>query len=115
MENLVKALEYLQANQFVASLVALPISAGLNILLGVTIANFKSEFDKSQLLLGVKKGLVVYISIAVLSGLAQFVTFADLDLINTMAIMVYGVMATYVVQSVEKIAIIINYKKSEIE
>lgn len=108
MENYI---EYLKLHQFVASLVALPIALLLNIILGLALANFKSEFDKGILLLGFKKGVVVYLAIAVLSGLAQFVQFSDIDLIPTMALMVYGVMAIYVVQCVEKIAKIIGYKK----
>lgn len=108
MENLIA---YLKLHQFVASLVALPIAVLLNILLGLALANFKSEYDKGVLWLGFKKGAVVYFSIAVLSGLAQFVQFAEIDLIPTMALMVYGVMAIYIVQCVEKIGKIIGYKK----
>lgn len=108
MEN---AINYLIQNQFIASLVALPIALGLNILLGSALANFKSEFDKDVLILGIKKGLVVYFSIAVLSILAQFVKFADIELVNSMAIIVYGVMAVYIVQDIEKISKILGYKK----
>ncbi len=82
----------------------------LNIALGLAIADFKSEFDKERLILGIKKGTVVYVSIAVLSGMAQFIRFADIDLIGTMSIIVYGVMALYVVQDIEKISKILGYK-----
>lgn len=112
MEN---ALNYLIQNQFIASLVALPIAVGLNVLLGYALANFKQEVDRAKLWLGIKKGIVVYFSIAVLSGLAQFVKFADIELISTMSIVVYGVMAVYIVQDLDKIKTILGYKPSESE
>ena len=104
-------LKYLVDHQFIASLIALPILMGLNILLRRALANFKEEFDQSKFMLGVKKGVVVYFSIAVLSGLAQFVRFAEIELVNTMALIVYSVMLVYVKQDLDKIQAILGYKK----
>lgn len=112
MGNLIS---YLVENQFQATLVALPIVVVINIMLGAALANFKNEFDWGYMFLGLKKGIVVYIAIGTLSFVAQFVKFADIELVSSMALIVYGVMATYVIQDVQKISDILGYKKSEIE
>lgn len=105
------ALKFLIDHQFIASLIALPIVMGLNILLGRAIANFKKEFDKEVFILGIKKGAAVYFTIAVLSCLAQFVKVAEIQLISTMALIVYSVMLSYLKQVIDKMQTVLGYKK----
>ena len=104
---------YLLANQFIASLLVLPLIILVNIYLGWAIADFAKSFDKARFILGFKKGLAVYIAIAMLSVVAKILFIAELDLAPAMALIVYSVLLTYIYQVIEKIKLILGYKGPE--
>lgn len=51
-------------------LIAIPIAFALNIILGVVISNLKHSFDKGFLIHGIKKGILIYVSIGLFILLA---------------------------------------------
>ena len=51
-------------------LIAIPIAFALNIILGVVISDLKHSFDKGFLLHGIKKGILIYVSIGLFILLA---------------------------------------------
>ena len=61
---------YLQNNQFIALLVALPIAILANILAGSILANFKGVFNWKIFFIGIIKGIVLY----AIFGLTIFVS-----------------------------------------
>lgn len=107
MSNIIN---YLITNQFITSLIVLPIIILINILLGWAIADFSGAFDKARFILGFKKGASVYASIVALSIVSQILIIADLDLTTTIALIVYTVLVTYIVQVLDKIKLIMGYK-----
>lgn len=111
MTNITTIISFLLANQLYAALVALPILAGLNILEGWALANFAKTYDKAKMTLGLKKGLVVYFTIGVLSIVAEFFTVAELDIKSTIALIVYTVAAYYLIQVLDKLKSVIGYKE----
>lgn len=110
MENIIA---YLQANQFVTSLLVLPIILAVNIYLGYALADFKGEMDKNKLILGIKKGVAVYVAIGSLSGIAQVLTVSEIDLIPTVKLIVYIVTVSYIIQVVDKIKTVLNFKQAQ--
>jgi len=102
---------YLTTHQLITCLIVLPFLVLVNIALGLALANFTGTFDKTKFLLGFKKGLAVYIAIAILSATAQVLVIADLDLIPTVSLIVYTVVVTYLIQIIEKIKTILGYKQ----
>ena len=104
---------YLIANQFITSLLILPIVILVNIFLGWAIADFAGSFDRARFILGFKKGLAVYVAIVTLSLVSHILIIADLDLTTTIALIVYTVLITYILQVLEKIRLIMGYKGPE--
>ena len=51
-------------------LIAIPIAFALNIILGVVISDLKHSFDKGFLIHGIKKGILIYVSIGLFILLA---------------------------------------------
>lgn len=109
MENIIS---FLLSNQFLASLLVLPIIVVVNIYLGYALADFKGEVEKSKLLLGFKKGIAVYVAIAVLSFIARIFVVSEIDLQPTVALIIYIVVVSYLLQVVDKIRVILNFKSA---
>lgn len=105
-----KIILFLIANQFITNLLVLPIVIALNIYLGWAIADFKKTIDKEKFRIGLKKGVAVYVAIAVLSGITKVLSIAEIDLMPTLAVMVYAMLLFYLKQIIEKIATILGYK-----
>lgn len=110
MTNLNNVLLFLKTYQLYAALVALPVLAGLNILQGWALANFAKTYDKAKMVLGIQKGLVVYFTIAVLSFIAEFLIISEIDIKTTIALIIYAVTLSYLLQNIDKLKLIINYK-----
>lgn len=103
-------LAFLTSHQFITSLLVLPFIVLTNIGLGLALANFEGSFDRTKLILGFKKGLAVYIAIAILSGIAQVLVIPEIDLIPTVSLIIYTVLVSYLLQVIEKIKTILGYK-----
>ena len=110
MENII---QYLQANQLITSLLVLPIILAVHVYLGYALADFKGELDKTKLILGIKKGLAVYVAIGSLGGIAQVLTVSEIDLVPTVQLIIYTVTVSYLIQVVEKIKTILNFKGAQ--
>lgn len=100
-------------NQFLAAMIVLPLVAAINIYLGFAIADFNDSFDKVRFLLGIKKGLAVYVAIGVLQMVAQIFIVAEIDLVPTIQLIVYIVAVSYILQVIDKIKTILNFKRAE--
>ena len=107
-------LAFIQADPFISSLVVLPIAVMLNILLGWALADFKGSFDKAKLLLGVKKGVVIYLAIAIFSLLSILITFANIDLRGEMSVAVFTVAGAYLAQALLKLWKLLGYNKEAV-
>jgi len=103
---------YLIANQFVTLLLVLPILVLLNIMLGRALADFKDEFDKAKFNLGFKKGFTVYIAILTLTIISKVIVISEVDIAATMLLILYIVNVSYIMQVIEKVKLIFDFKKA---
>lgn len=110
--NIQLILDYLLAHQFVALLIVLPIFVVLNILLGRALANFEGAFDKTKFMLGIKKGVLIYLTIATLMGVSLILKVGEVDLVSTMMLLQYTVTVSYLIQVLTKLKELYNYKQA---
>lgn len=104
---------YLQANPFVALLVAYPIFTLLNIVLGVALANFKKTIDMKVFWVGVLKGMVLYLGILVFANVSLFLEIASINLMSTMQIALLVAVSAQAIQCAEKMLELFNYKQAK--
>lgn len=90
-------------------MMALPIALLVNICLGVAIATTKLEFNKQQLMQGCIKGISIYLAIGGLVVIAQILPIIDvegvgqLDILNSLTVIVSTVLGVYVVKDLQKL------------
>lgn len=90
-------------------MMALPIALLVNILLGITIASTKLEFDRQKLMQGCIKGISIYLSIGGLVLIAKVIPIIDvegvgqLDILNALTVIVSTVLGVYVVGDLQKL------------
>ena len=102
-------------------LVAIPILIVANIMLGVAISDFKHTFDKGVFIRGVKKGALIYVSVAlivtvgyILPELSVNVNGAELTLFDAIIATLWAVALLYSKEVIEKFIKVWNLKANEV-
>ena len=102
-------------------LVAIPILIVANIMLGVAISDFKHTFDKEVFIRGVKKGALIYVSVAlivavgyILPELSVNVNGAELTLFDAITATLWAVALLYSKEVIEKFIKVWNLKANEV-
>ena len=102
-------------------LVAIPILIVANIILGVAISDFKHTFDKEVFIRGVKKGALIYVSVAlivavgyILPELSVNVNGAELTLFDAIIATLWAVALLYSKEVIEKFIKVWNLKANEV-
>ena len=102
-------------------LVAIPILIVANIILGVAISDFKHTFDKEVFIRGVKKGALIYVSVAlivavgyILPELSVNVNGAELTLFDAITATLWAVALLYAKEVIEKFIKVWNLKANEV-
>ena len=102
-------------------LVAIPILIVANIMLGVAISDFKHTFDKEVFIRGVKKGALIYVSVAlivavgyILPELSVNVNGAELTLFDAIIATLWAVALLYSKEVIEKFIKVWNLKANEV-
>lgn len=106
-------INYLQANQFIALLVALPITIACNILAGAILANFKGEFSLRVFLIGIVKGLLLYGIFGAMIFVSMIVVISQLDIPTLARMIMYVVTVRYIIQVFDKVKLILDYDASK--
>lgn len=97
-------------------LLVLPLAILVNITLGYVIASVKVEFDRTKLLIGLAKGVAVYLGIAGLYAISlilpvvEVIGLGTLDIVNSLVLILSAVLGFYVYQSLQKLATIFRLK-----
>ena len=102
-------------------LVAIPILIVANIILGVAISDFKHTFDKEVFIRGVKKGALIYVSVAlivavgyILPELSVNVNGAELTLFDAITATLWAVALLYAKEVIEKFIKVWQLKANEV-
>ena len=102
-------------------LVVIPILIVANILLGVAISNFKHTFDKEVFIRGVKKGALIYVSVAmivavgyILPELSVNINGTELTLFDAIIATLWAVSLLYAKEVIEKFIKVWNLKANEV-
>ena len=102
-------------------LVAIPILIVANIMLGVAISDFKHTFDKEVFIRGVKKGALIYVSVAlivtvgyILPELSVNVNGTELTLFSAITTTLWAVALLYSKEVIEKFIKVWNLKANEV-
>ena len=104
---------YLQNNQFIALLVALPIAILANILAGSILANFKGTFDWKVFFIGIVKGIVLYAIFGLTFFVSTIVVISQIDVPTLAKTIMYVVTVRYIVQVYNKVKLILDYDASK--
>lgn len=90
-------------------MVAIPLAFFTNVILGVVISNFKLEFNYQTLFSGIRKGLMIYISIILLLIISFLVEdIVSIEIADTIKIALISVLVFYVSQSLKKLNDLLN-------
>jgi hypothetical protein len=90
-------------------MMVLPIAIGVNILLGSAIAQSTTKFDKAKFLKGIFKAGCIYAAIGGLVLIAQIIPvvsvdgLGEIDIINSLTIIVSTVFGLYITQALQKL------------
>lgn len=102
-------------------LVAIPILIVANIMLGVAISDFKHTFDKEVFIRGVKKGALIYVSVAlivavgyILPELSVNVNGTELTLFSAITATLWAVALLYSKEVIEKFIKVWQLKANEV-
>lgn len=102
-------------------LVAIPILIVANIMLGVAISDFKHTFDKEVFIRGVKKGALIYVSVAlivtvgyILPELSVNVNGSELTLFSAITATLWAVALLYAKEVIEKFIKVWQLKANEV-
>ncbi len=104
-------LDYLlNADVMIRLLVGIPIAIAINTLLGAELGDRKEQFSKAILFSGIRKAVIIYVSIAGLIGLGQLLpelkvllNNAEYTIQQALLVLLWGEMFYYAGQAVAKL------------
>lgn len=108
-EKNMNIITYLQNNQFIALLVALPIAILANILAGSILANFKGTFDWKVFFIGILKMISLYAIFGAMIFVSMIVVISEIDIPTVARAIMYVVTVSYVWQVFDKVKKIMNF------
>ena len=100
----------LSADVMIRLLVGIPIAIAINTLLGAELGDRKEQFSKAILFSGIRKAIIIYVSIAGLIGLGQLLpelkvllNNAEYTIQQALLVLLWGEMFYYAGQAVAKL------------